>query len=162
TRNPRQWAFKPLSENETAAFREKRKRAGYRAVTSHMPYLPNLASPDKALQKVSRASLGVEVARCGALGVDYVVAHIGSHGGKGTAIGVNNVAEACNEALDKNQNETMLLIENMAGQTNSVGSRFEELRMILDKVKQTERIGVCFDTCHAYARGFDLSNKPGV
>jgi len=127
-----------------------------------MPYLPNLASSVTPVVKKSRASLAAEVDRCGRLGVDYVVAHIGSHMGKGSMVGVRNVAEACNEALDANPNTTSLLIENMAGQKNCVGARFEELRMILDGVRQSERMGVCLDTCHAFAAGFDLSTPAGV
>ena len=127
-----------------------------------MPYLPNLSSSNKALAKKSRASLGEEVDRCGKLGIDYVVAHIGSHMGKGSMVGVRSVIEACNEALDANPNGTTLLVENMAGQKNCVGARFEELQMIVDGVKQADRIGVCFDTCHAFASGFDLSTRSGV
>jgi deoxyribonuclease IV len=162
TRNPRGWNFKPLGEVEAAAFAEKRKKAGYRTVVAHMPYLPNLATSDKGFAKKSRDSLKEEVSRCGRLGVDYVVAHIGSHMGKGCAVGIRNVVEACNQALDSNPNETRLLVENMAGQKNCVGARFEELRMILDGVTQKDRIGVCLDTCHAFAAGFDISNKEGV
>ena len=162
TRNPRSWKFKALNKEEVVVFREKRQKAGYKSVVVHMPYLPNLASPDRSVIKKSRASLTAEVARCGELGVDYLVAHIGSHGGKGSLVGVNNVAEACNEALDANGNETTLLIENTAGQKNAVGSRFEELRMILDGVRQKDRIGVCLDTCHVFASGFDISTSAGV
>jgi deoxyribonuclease-4 len=162
TRNPLGWNFKPLDESEAALFAEKRKKAGFKRVVVHMPYLPNLATSEKLYVKKSRASLREEVSRCGKLGVDYVVAHIGSHMGKGSAIGVRNVAEACNEALDANPNDTTILIENMAGQKNCVGARFEELRSILDGVNQKERVGVCFDTCHAFAAGFDLSTKKGV
>lgn len=162
TRNPRQWNYRPLGEAETAAFIAKRRKAGFRTVVCHMPYLPNLASSDRATVKRSRESLSAEMARCGSLGIDYVVAHIGSHGGKGTAVGIRNVAEACNGALDANHNGTVLLIENMAGQSNCVGARFEELRMIIDQVTQTKRIGVCLDTCHLFACGFDISNKAGI
>jgi len=162
TRNPRQWAFKPLEEEQVQLFRAKRKKAGYEKVVAHMPYLPNLATSAKPYQKVSRASLKVEVARCDALGIDYLVAHIGSHMGGGTMAGIRNVTEACNEALDANPGKCVLLIETMAGQTNSVGSRFEELRMILDGVKDSDRMGVCLDACHVFAAGFDLSSKPAV
>jgi deoxyribonuclease IV len=162
TRNPRGWDFGPIDDVQAANFGDKRKRAGFKTVVVHMPYLPNLAASDKVLMKKSRASLKEEVARSGKLGVDYVVAHIGSHVGKGTAVGIRNVAEACNEALYANQNEVSILIENMAGQKNCVGARFEELKLILDGVKEKDRIGVCFDTCHAFAAGFDLSNRHGV
>jgi len=162
TRNPRSWKYKPLREEEVLAFREKRDKAGFKSVVVHMPYLPNLASPVKSAVKKSRASLTAEMDRSGRLGVDYVVAHIGSHMGKGSLVGVRNVAEACNEALDANPNATSLLIENTAGQKNAVGARFEELRMILDGVRQSDRIGVCLDTCHVFAAGFDISSPAGV
>ncbi|MDA4112578.1 MAG: deoxyribonuclease IV [Thaumarchaeota archaeon] len=162
TRNPRGWKFNPLRDEEIRAFNDKRSRAGFKRVVVHMPYLPNLASPIASVIKQSRASLTAEVGRCGALGVDYVVAHIGSHMGKGSLVGVRNVIDACNEALDSNPNSTSILIENTAGQKNSVGARFEELRMILDGVNQAGRIGVCLDTCHAFAAGFDISTPTGV
>jgi deoxyribonuclease-4 len=160
TRNPRGWQFKPFGQEEVANFIAKRKRAGFERVVVHMPYLPNLASPLKEVAKKSRQSLATEVGRCGELGVDYVVAHIGSNMGKGSAAGVRMVIEACSEALDANpRSPTRLLVENMAGQKNCVGARFEELRMILDGVGKKDRIGVCFDTAHAFAAGFDLSTK---
>ncbi len=162
TRNPRGWAFAPLVKEEAQLFVSKRKKAGYKKVVGHMPYLPNLATSDVGFQKKSRASLTAEVARCSTLGIDYLVAHIGSHMGAGTMAGVRNVAGAINEALRADSGDTVLLIETMAGQTNSVGSRFEELRLILDAVKERERVGVCLDTCHVFAAGFDISNKAGV
>ncbi len=162
TRNPRGWAFKPLDEEEAQLFKQKRAKAGYDRVVAHMPYLPNLATSIKAYQKQSRASLKAEVGRCNELGVDYLVAHIGSHMGKGTMEGVKNVIGACNEALEANPGKTVLLVETMAGQNHSVGSRFEELRLILDGVKDEDRMGICFDTCHVFAAGFDLSSKPAV
>lgn len=162
TRNPRGWAFKPLDEGQAQLFREKRGKAGYERVVAHMPYLPNLAASIKPYQKQSRASLKAEVARCEMLEVDYLVAHIGSHMGKGTMEGVRNVIGACNEALDANPGKTVLLIETMAGQKHSVGSRFEELRLILDGVSESARMGVCLDTCHVFAAGFDISGKQAV
>lgn len=162
TRNPRGWAFKPLEDEVAQLFREKRRKAGFAKVVAHMPYLPNLAASAEPYQKQSRASLNAEVARCSLLEIDYVVAHIGSHMGKGTMAGVRNVIGACSEALEASPGRTVLLIETMAGQNNSVGSRFEELRLILDGVKEPGRIGVCFDTCHVFAAGFDLSSKPAV
>jgi deoxyribonuclease-4 len=162
TRNPRSWRYGPLREEETLAFVEKRKRSGLRRVVVHMPYLPNLASADRGVAKKSRDSLADELDRSGRLGVDYVVAHIGSHMGKGSMVGVRSVIDACNHALDANPNQTVLLLENTAGQKNSVGARFEELRMILDGVRQQKRIGICLDTCHTYASGFDISTPLGV
>ncbi len=162
TRNPRTWGFKPLEKDQTEAFRDKRKRLGFRFLVAHMPYLPNLASPEKVTMKASRLSLGEEVKRCDALGIDYLVTHLGSHLGRGTMLGVKNVSDAVNQALASSDGGTIILLENMAGQKNSVGSRFEELRLILDRVKKEERAGVCLDTCHAFTSGFDLSGPESV
>jgi len=162
TRNPRGWKFRPLDEEEVSSFLERRRQTSFKFVVAHMPYLPNLATPVKALMRKSRSSLGEEVKRCDSLGIDYLVAHIGSHMGKGTMVGVRNVAEACDEALEESTGKTVLLLENMAGQKNCVGARFEELSLILDLVKKRKRVGVCLDTCHLLAAGFDMTSKEAV
>lgn len=161
TRSPQMWACKPLSEETVAAFRAKRRESGFKTVVDHMPYLPNLASSDKALMKKSRESLNAEINRCDSLGIDCLVAHVGSHMGKGSMVGVRNVAEACRLALDQSAGGTTLLVENTAGQANAVGTRFEELAQIIS-IAGSERLEVCFDTCHAFAAGFDLSTQDGV
>jgi deoxyribonuclease IV len=162
TRNPNQWKFNPIPDEVVTAFLEKRKSSGIRRVVDHMPYLPNLASPEKTFQAPSRETLDAEVKRCDELGIDYLVIHLGSHRGGGTMLGVRNIAEAVNRALGKSEGESMILLENMAGQKNSVGARFEELKLIIDRVKQDGRVGVCFDSCHAFAAGFDLKNEEAV
>lgn len=162
TRNPNQWKFKPLEEETVSRFREKRKKAGFRRIVDHMPYLPNLASPERSTMKISRFSLDEEVKRCDALGIDYLVIHLGSHLGKGIAVGVSNIAGACNEAIAGSGGATSILLEGMAGQKNSVGARFEEIRGILDRVEDQSRVGVCLDSCHLFASGFDLRNEEAV
>jgi len=162
TRNPRAWKFKPLESEQVLSFRERRKRSGFKSVVAHMPYLPNLASPDKATMQASRHSLREEVRRCDELGIDYLVAHLGSHLGKGVMAGVKNVSDAVNQALALSEGPTTVLLENMAGQKNSVGSRVEELKLILERVKKANRVAVCLDSCHLFASGFDLSNEEAV
>jgi len=162
TRNPNQWRFKPIPEETVAAFREKRKTFGFERVVDHMPYLPNLASPEKSTMKISRYTLAEELKRCDALGIDYLVIHLGSHLGKGTAVGIADIAGACDLALAGSGGSTMILLENMAGQKNSVGARFEEIRGIIDRVKEDARIGVCLDSCHLWAAGFDIGNDVAV
>lgn len=162
TRNPNQWKFKPIPEELVAVFKEKRRKSGFRRVVDHMPYLPNLASPEKSIMKISRFTLNEETKRCDSLGIDYLVAHLGSHLGRGTAVGVANIAGAVNGALSESEGTTAILLENMAGQKNCVGARFEEIRAILDKVKEADRVGVCFDVCHSHAAGFDLRNEEAV
>ncbi len=162
TRSPRRWKLGELGVEEVQRFKEKRRKAGFGKVVVHMPYLPNLASPQKATMKMSRASLVEEVRRCGLVGADYLVVHLGSHMGKGSMVGMKNVSEACREAIEKNDNDTMILLEIMAGQRNCVGARFEEIKLILDGIPQRSRVGVCFDTCHAFAAGFDLASENAV
>ena len=162
TRNPNRWAFKPVPDDIVGAFREERSKGGFARVVDHMPYLPNLASPDRATKKISRYTLSEELKRCDALGIDYLVVHLGSHLGKGSAIGVANIAEACDQAIAGSRGETMILLENMAGQKNCVGARFEELRAILDRTAKGERVGVCLDSCHMWAAGFDVGSDEAV
>jgi deoxyribonuclease-4 len=162
TRNPRGWRYSELDREEVALFKQKRKQMGFGEIVVHMPYLPNLASSDRATMKMSRASLVEEVRRCGNLDVEYLVVHLGSHLGGGSMVGIRNVAGACQEAISKNNNDTIVLLEIMAGHQNSVGVRFEDIRLILDNVRNRERIAVCFDTCHAFAAGFDLASKEAV
>ena len=162
TRNPNQWKFKPIADETVSSFREKRKRSGFGRIVDHMPYLPNLASPDRSTMKISRYTLEEELKRCDALGIDYLVVHLGSHLGRGAAVGIANVAGACDQAIAGSEGKTMILLENMAGQKNSVGARFEEIREIIDRVGAEGRVGVCVDTCHLYASGFDLGSDEAV
>ena len=162
TRNPNQWKFKPLEDEVVSLFKEKRKRSGFRRIVDHMPYLPNLASSEKSTMKISRYTLGEETKRCDSLGIDYLVMHLGSHLGRGAAVGIANIAGGVNEAVAGSEGETVILLENMAGQKNCVGARFEEIRSILDRVKEGDRVGVCLDSCHAFASGFDLRNGEAV
>ena len=162
TRNPNQWKFKPIADETVLAFHEKRRSSGFVRIVDHMPYLPNLASPERSTMKISRYTLDEEVKRCDALGIDYLVIHLGSHLGKGVAIGIANLAGACDQAITGSEGKTMILLENMAGQKNSVGARFEEIRGILDRTRVGERVGVCLDTCHLYAAGFDIGSDEAV
>lgn len=162
TRNPNQWKFKPLAEETVSLFREKRRKAGFRRIADHMPYLPNLASSERSTMKISRFTLGEEVKRCDELGVDYLVVHLGSHLGKGAAVGMANIAGACNEAIAGSEGGTTILLENMAGQKNCVGARFEEIRGIVDRVRDGDRVGVCLDSCHVFASGFDIRSDEAV
>ena len=162
TRNPNQWKFKPIPDETVTAFLEKRRSSGFARIVDHMPYLPNLASPEKSTMKISRYTLDEEIKRCDALGIDYLVVHLGSHLGKGAAVGIANIADACNQAIEGSEGKTTILLENMAGQKNSVGARFEEIRGILDRVGESGRVGVCLDSCHLYAAGFDMGSDEAV
>ncbi len=163
TRNPRGWEAKPLAKKEVEAFRRKFEEKGFRVAVAHMPYLPNISSPEKTAHKKSTKSLIQELKRSGELGLQYLVVHIGSHMGKGVEVGIRQAAEAVNTALSQAENGVMLLLENMAGQRNSVGSRLENIKSILDLIKEDEdRVGVCLDTCHAFAAGYDFRTRKAI
>jgi len=162
TRNPRGWEAKPLKKKEIEAFKEKFEEAGFKIAVAHMPYLPNIASPDKKAHQKSVKSLIQELKRTGELGLPYLVVHVGSHLGKGLAKGIEQVSKAVNTALSKVDNDVMLLLENMAGQKNSVGSRFEDIKRILNLIEDKKRVGICFDTCHAFAAGYDLRTREAI
>jgi deoxyribonuclease-4 len=162
TRNPRGWEAKPLTKKEVEEFRRKFEERGFKVAVAHMPYLPNISSPDKTAHKRSTKSLIQELRRSGELGLQYLVVHVGSHMGKGVEVGIRQAAEAVNTALSQVENDVMILLENMAGQRNSVGSTFENIRSILDLVKNGDRVGVCLDTCHAFAAGYDLRAREAI
>jgi len=164
TRNPRGWASKNLTHEDIGNFKKKllASKIERDAVCAHMPYLPNLSSSKKDLYKKSLSTFINEVKRCAMLGIPYLVIHLGSHLGAGVQVGIKNLANACNTAASKADSDVMILLENMAGQKNSVGSRFEELKQILDLLEPRKRFGVCFDTCHAFAAGYDLRSKDAV
>lgn len=162
TRNPRGWKYKKLDRGEVGEFKRKVGSYNLTPVVAHMPYLPNLSSPKKLIYNKSVKSLSGELDRCGTLGIPYLVTHLGSHLGEGSDIGLEKIVAAINRALSENPNDIMLLLENTAGTKNSMGSSFEDIKRILDRVEIRERVGVCFDTAHAYAAGYDLHSPRGV
>jgi deoxyribonuclease-4 len=162
TRNPRGWKYKKLKAGEVEEFKHKLEPHDLTPVVAHMPYLPNLSSPKKIIYNKSVKSLSAELDRCGTLGLQYLVTHLGSHMGEGQDLGLERITGAINRAVSENASEVMLLLENTAGTKNSMGSSFEDLKKILDRVDDKRRVGVCFDTAHAYAAGYDLHSPRGV
>jgi len=162
TRNPRSWGFRPLGEAEAGAFRERRRIRGIDPVFAHMPYILNLASPDEEVYRRSVESLTAELARCTALGIPFLVTHLGSHLGEGVERGVARVAEAVDAALGRSDAPVTILLENSPGSGSHVGSSFEELRMILEGTRNGERVAACLDTCHAFAAGYELRTPRGL
>ncbi len=160
TRNPRGWKFSELPAGPAEAFRAKLKEAGISVVVSHMPYLPNLACPDEEIYSKSVEALTAELRRAEVLGLKHVVAHLGSHMGKGIGYGQERLAAAVRKAYDQSGSRVSLLLENMAGQKNAVGSSFADLARIMELAGGD--LGVCLDTCHAYAAGYDLAGEEGV
>ena len=161
TRNPRGWAAKTLSKNDITSFKEKlvASKIDRFATVAHMPYLPNLSSPEDDPFAKSLNSLIDEIKRCSKLGIPYLVAHLGSHKGTGDEKGIEKLVKAFTKAAKETTDDVTILLENTAGQKNSVGSDFEQLASILFQLKPEKRFGVCLDTCHAFAAGYDLRTK---
>jgi deoxyribonuclease-4 len=129
-----------------------------------MPYLPNLASPDPAQHKRSKLELVRELKRSTALGCEMVVVHMGSHRGKGREKGLHQVIRAIRYALrhGPSGSQVKIVLENTSGYQNSVGDSFEDLAYVLDAFEDKDRLGICFDTCHGFAAGYDLRTPRAV
>ncbi len=159
TRNATRWKVGPLDTHTVTRFLEEHARTGM-PVVAHAPYLINLASPDAGLFERSVAALREEIERTELLGIGELVLHPGAHKGSGVDEGLGRVTLALNRALqDCPGYRTAILLENTAGQGTSVGHRFAHLGRIIDRAVQPERLGVCFDTCHAHAAGYDLTTE---
>ncbi len=163
TRSPRSWFAKDLDLDETKKFREKLEASNIdrMATCAHMPYLPNLSTPEDEGYEKSIKAMIEEVKRCDKLGIPYLVTHLGSHKGSGEENGIKRLTNALNEVA-KTKTDVMVLLENTAGQKNSVGSDFKQLAEIFSKCKPTKKFGICLDTCHAFVAGYDLRTKDAV
>ncbi len=186
TRNQRQWNPQPLTKDEISLFQEAWSRAGSLpvgrsctipgardtragkrseaetpalAVASHASYLINLASAKQELIDKSIKAFAAEIHRCGQLGIPMVVIHPGSHGGDGVEAGLARFVAALDLALDETEAGVTVLLETTAGQGTSLGSHFEELAFILEHSRYPQRLGVCVDTCHIFAAGYDIRSK---
>jgi len=202
SRNPRGWATKPLEAQEIKNFKTKLEASMIRSdsICVHMPYLPNLSSPNRSLYEKSIRVLLEELQRCSLLGIPYLVLHLGSNLGSGKENGINQFVNACSLALEKyrssapskpaisatssssssqspgriirtkkgNNEELMsnrvtILLENNVGHKNTIGSRFEDIRLIIDRLNVfKDFVGICLDSCHAFAAGYDLRSKTMV
>ncbi len=157
TKSSNQWRARPLAGDEVARFRQGQIETGISPVVAHDCYLINLASPDPAQWDRSVLSFGEELDRCEALGIPYLVTHPGSHMGAGEEAGVARVAAALDRVLARRRgHRVQVLLETTAGQGHGVGHRFEHLRDVRARTKHPDRVGVCLDTCHVFAAGYDL------
>ena len=158
-KNSNRWESKPLTEQDRSLFRSAQKATGIRPVLAHDSYLINLASPDNRLYKKSLNAFIEEIERAEFLGIPYLVLHPGSHMGSGAKEGIRRVARALNRAMDSVGPSVTVLLENTSGQGNSLGHQFEHLAAILERIDDGERVGVCLDTCHLFAAGYDIRNE---
>jgi deoxyribonuclease-4 len=162
SRNPRGWRSKRLGLAEVENFRTKLGKSGVWPVFVHTPYLLNLASPKEDVYRRSVAALKDELRRAAELGVPYIVTHLGSHLGYGKREGFRRIVDAVNDSFSAVENDVVLLLENTAGTRNSMGSSFEDIEYIASRIEDRGRVGVCFDTCHAFAAGYDLVSRGAV
>jgi len=163
TRNPRGWHAKELTKEDISNFKSKLKASKIDrfATCAHMPYLPNLATPKEDGFEKSVKTLEGEIGRCAQLGIPYLVTHLGSHLGTGEEAGIKRLVKGLTKAVQTN-NDVMILLENTAGQKNSVGSDFKQLGEIFNQLKPTKKFGICFDSCHAFVSGYDLRTEEKV
>lgn len=158
TKNQRQWQAKPLTAEEIARFKAACSEYGYTAaqILPHDSYLINLGNPDDEALEKSRQSFYEEMRRCEQLGLDRLNFHPGSHLRViSEEASLDRIAESINLALERTKGVTAV-IENTAGQGSNLGYRFEHLRYLIDRVEDKSRVGVCIDTCHSFAAGYDL------
>jgi deoxyribonuclease-4 len=166
TKSNRQWKAKPLSEEEIAAWRERmaaeETEGGIFPVVAHTAYLINVASPEEETWSKSYDALKIEVERCEALGIPDLALHPGSHLKAGVETGLENVARALGRLHAETAGfATMICLEQMAGQGTNLGETFEQLAWLLENTEQGERLGVCLDSCHLYAAGYDVRTPEG-
>ncbi len=157
--NPRGWARKPLAQTDIDLFKTKRKASKLWPVVVHLAYLPNPASEDPELYEKSIVTLAEEFRRANLLEADFFVFHPGKN--KERQTGIERIIKAVNVVLNQVSGPTLLLFENQAGAGGEIAGHFEELQELIAGVKEQDRVGVCFDTCHAFAAGYDLSSWEG-
>ncbi len=163
TKNNRQWQGPPLAKADVTRWNEQKPVHQIGDAVSHASYLINLASPKEPLWEKSLAAHQDELQRAHAYGIPHVVLHPGSHTGSGLDGGIDRIALALNRihAATPECMDTVTLLEVMAGQGATIGSSIAELRRIIDQVDERARVGICMDTCHAFAAGYDLRTQDG-
>ncbi len=160
TKNASQWRSKPLPAEEITAFTNAWQDSAVLSVTAHDSYLINLAAPEGDKRSRSLEAFVDEMDRCAVLGIPDLVMHPGAHLGAGEETGLQRIAEALRSIFAAAPHQVRILLENTAGQGSYLGYRFEQLAEIMERVPEG-RFGICFDTCHALAAGYDLTSREG-
>ncbi|HUW81739.1 MAG TPA: deoxyribonuclease IV [Phycisphaerae bacterium] len=161
-KNQRQWRARPITDEQVRLWRRARRDTQLRPVFAHGTYLVNLASPDRAVWRRSVAACWDELVRCERLGIRDLIVHPGAHGGRGVLAGIARVTAALNELFDRTPGAPVrILLETTAGQGNAIGHEFEQLAEIIGGVGNRRRVGVCIDTAHVFAAGYDLRTLNG-
>lgn len=170
-KNPNQWRHPRLTDEGVERFRSAREASSIGPVVAHGSYLVNLAARDRSILDRSRRALTDELIRCNRLGVDSLIFHPGAHMGRGEEAGLERISDSMNrvlasyterEARRGREARTRLLLENTAGQGTVVGYRIGQLGRIREWVERSELVGLCLDTCHAFAAGYPLHRVQGL
>ncbi|HRX86998.1 MAG TPA: deoxyribonuclease IV [Phycisphaerae bacterium] len=156
-KNQKQWVGKPLTDEDVRLFRRAQRETGIKPVVAHASYLINLGSPDDAMWNRGIAAVVDELQRCEALGIRGLVLHPGAHMGEGEEAGLTRIAAGLDDVHRRAPGlAAKVLLETTAGQGTALGWRVEHLGSILQRVAAPDRLGVCLDTCHLFAAGYDL------
>jgi len=161
-RNPRGAKARELDEEEVAYFRETVRDLGLFPVVVHIPYISNPAASKENLYQLAYQVIAEDLARCDVIGADYLVLHPGAYTTSSREAGMARLVDLLNRILDGYVGSTKVLVETMSGQGSELGGSLEEMSFILGGVTQASRIGVCLDTCHLYAAGYDLATPEGI
>jgi deoxyribonuclease-4 len=163
SRNPRQWRQLELKSQEIEEFREKRRKYKIEKVVVHIQYLINLASPYKTLYRKSINAYVEDLKEADNLGAEFLVTHMGSHVDTNELAGIDRFSSAVNTIFEKTEGiKTKLLLENTSGSGSWLGYKFVHHKMIYNRVKQNERLGICLDTAHAFTAGYDVKTEVGL
>ncbi len=161
--NPRGWKSNAIPNESAERFLALLRQSGLSPVVDHMPYLPNLASAKEEVYAKSIEALARELERCQTLGIPYLVTHLGSHLGAGQEKGLTRIVNALQTVFSKLDSDTILLLENSSGTMNSMGSTFSDIAAILESLPaERRRLGVCLDTCHLHAAGYNLCTSSAL
>jgi deoxyribonuclease-4 len=162
TKNQVQWRVPDLTDEEITKFKAEQERTGVEVVCVHASYLINLGGFARKKLYLSRSNFVVEMQRAEALGIPYLIVHPGSHVGEGEEAGLERISESLNYVLDKCPDfKLKVLLESTAGQGDNLGYTFEQLATMRNRVEAEERVGICVDTCHGFAAGYELRTKEG-
>jgi len=163
SRNPQRWRDNFLEPEEIKEFNQRKEKFAIKPIFIHIPYLINLASPNPRLYKASIAAYIEDIQEAHTLKADYIVTHMGSHKETSEVAGIMRLARALNKILEKTINTRVgILLENTAGSGSWLGYKFSHQKKILQGLNQKERVGLCFDTAHAYLAGYDIATEEGL
>lgn len=160
TKNQVQWESRPITQQEIQQYQKSLMNSSIRSVVAHNSYLINLSSPDQNLLKKSRLAFLDEMDRAESLGIPFLIFHPGSHKSAGEDLGLKLIAESIDYVHHQRPDyKIKLLLETTAGQGTNLGYHFEQLKQIIEMVNQPDRVGVCLDTCHIFAAGYDIRTQ---